>query len=569
MSAFSSAFSSAFGASPSATAANTIPAFPSAAQGRVLVSGTAADTIIGPISAAFQSGAAAAIVGFDAARKGAEQVLSNSNLTVARTVLTGNQYEPVVANRAIQGKCYFEFRVDQWTPGSDTMAVGLAPQSFGGTNDWLGHATDTLGYLAGGTVAGALMFNGANRQNVQPYGQPAVIAFAVDTVNRLLWVRAGAGNWNASGTANPATGAGGYSFAAIGATLYPCVQLNAVAASKVTASFGHGGFASAIPAGFQALEAFYALTFTGSAADTFGAFRSSAIVTTQAPPGTGWLSVFSPAFSTAFTGTLAPAADTGRAAQTIQGPRSLGVATARTPASGHGTNTMQGFASAGRGAYSLIGQSRAADVMRNFTSRANAQTSGGALAPGGGARLMTIGMAASINAAVLQPIFFIEMETRGGFVNAWTGYGSIDWDGKTWLGVGHLVGLSALNEVNQVVASGVTLTLSGVDPADIEIALAQLGRYRTCKIWFAVLGDDGLVIDDPIQVRNDRTDSVKITNDGISATIAVGVETRLIAMRSARERRYTDEDQKSDHPGDDGFKYVNSLQNETITWGRG
>ena len=83
-------------------------------------------------------------------------------------------------------------------------------------------------------------------------GQIACIA--LDLTGQLIWFRKGAaGNWNGSGTANPATGAGGYavSFVGAGVAAYALYSSNnATPTGLVTANFGDSAFAGVVPAGF-------------------------------------------------------------------------------------------------------------------------------------------------------------------------------------------------------------------------------------------------------------------------------------------------------------------------------
>jgi hypothetical protein len=80
----------------------------------------------------------------------------------------------------------------------------------------------------------------------------SLVCIAVDCSARLIWFRLGAaGNWNNSGTASPATGAGGFSITSlgIGIPLYPATWLNLLN-DQVTANFGDSAFTGAVPAGF-------------------------------------------------------------------------------------------------------------------------------------------------------------------------------------------------------------------------------------------------------------------------------------------------------------------------------
>ena len=75
---------------------------------------------------------------------------------------------------------------------------------------------------------------------------------AVDFDAKLFWARSDNGQWNGSGTANPATGTGGISFATLNpGPYYPSFDGDQPG-QKVTANFGQSAFNFLVPAGFTA-----------------------------------------------------------------------------------------------------------------------------------------------------------------------------------------------------------------------------------------------------------------------------------------------------------------------------
>jgi hypothetical protein len=79
------------------------------------------------------------------------------------------------------------------------------------------------------------------------------VGVAVDLTNQLIWFRNGQTNrWNASNTANPATGAGGISFTP-SSGLFPMgsIDVNSSGDQVVVANFGASAFAWAAPSGFS------------------------------------------------------------------------------------------------------------------------------------------------------------------------------------------------------------------------------------------------------------------------------------------------------------------------------
>ena len=184
-------------------------------------------------------------------------------------------------------------------------------------------------------------------------------------------------------------------------------------------------------------------------------------------------------------------------------------------------------------------------------------------------RDITNGMATALDRADLQPAIFFEGAFPSGMVRIWTGPGPIDWDGKTWTGVGVLLGLGALEETSDVVASGTTVSLSGVPLDLVGLAIDEARQGQAGRIWLALLTEERTVIADPVQAFSGRLDVPELQEDGQSCRITISYESRLIDLSVPRNWRYTHESQQVLHPGDRGFEHVTAIQDQEITWGRG
>jgi len=182
-------------------------------------------------------------------------------------------------------------------------------------------------------------------------------------------------------------------------------------------------------------------------------------------------------------------------------------------------------------------------------------------------RPLTAEMLAAIVATTVHPALFYEGEWSGGFVRLWTGIGPKDWDGKTFTGAGDLLGITPIEETDEVKASGVTLTLTGVRSQDIALALAEPGRNLPGKIWFALMTPEEEIIPDPRIVFRGRMDVVSIDDSVDGATIRVSYENEMITFEKPREVRYTSEEQKRLFPDDLGCDFIVSLQDANFNWG--
>jgi hypothetical protein len=88
------------------------------------------------------------------------------------------------------------------------------------------------------------------------------------------------------------------------------------------------------------------------------------------------------------------------------------------------------------------------------------------------------------------------------------------------------------------------------------------------SVTLGVFDTNNALIADPVCCFSGRMDQPTIDVTGTLATIAINCENRLVEMNVAVDRRYTDEDQQMDYPGDLGFQFVNGIQEAQIYWGR-
>ena len=146
------------------------------------------------------------------------------------------------------GKYYFEVTYN--SPLNPTWGMALASVSLSaigaaGAGTAVAGTTMLLGqFVYVGTTLQVNMGTAPVNGNV---GQ-----CAVDLGGKLVWFRLGAGNWNNSGTANPATGAGGFSISSIATgPLYACC--GGANASGFTANFGGSAFTFTPPSGYAGL----------------------------------------------------------------------------------------------------------------------------------------------------------------------------------------------------------------------------------------------------------------------------------------------------------------------------
>jgi hypothetical protein len=180
--------------------------------------------------------------------------LSGSNLVATNTGTTAtNQGANVpAASGKTAGKFYFEVTLTTVTeigvPGNYGFGVGTLASTYTAMGN-----NATTGAMV--FFSGNIWTNGSSSgSSLGLRGQGNVIGVAVDLDNRKIWfkkVDVTAGNWNGSGTADPATNTGGITIPA--GTMIPFCTFggtNGTANNVTTTNFGSSSFTGSVPSGF-------------------------------------------------------------------------------------------------------------------------------------------------------------------------------------------------------------------------------------------------------------------------------------------------------------------------------
>lgn len=183
------------------------------------------------------------------------------------------------------------------------------------------------------------------------------------------------------------------------------------------------------------------------------------------------------------------------------------------------------------------------------------------------ARDLTTAMSNAVTAPVVVAVMLFKAEYDSGDVCLWTGYGSVTFGGDMYIGVGDFGGVDNIEESMDIRASGMTVSLSGIPSSLVAIALSEPYQTRPATIFLAALNlSSGALIADPYPWSG-RMDVMSIEEGPDTAKISLTIESNLIELTRAKERRYTHEDQQIDFPGDLGLEYVAGIQEKPLNWG--
>jgi hypothetical protein len=175
--------------------------------------------------------------------KNASITLSGGNLTAASSAGSFVSLRAIASHST--GKFYRENTVVQSANPNNINAGGIA-NSTAGLSNYMGVDTNSVSIFG----AGGVFLNNVNIATVAAYGVGDVLCDAVDLGALLIWFRTNGGLWNNSGTANPATGAGGISIASLaGGPYLPSASMDTTI-DIMTANFGATAYAQSVPSGF-------------------------------------------------------------------------------------------------------------------------------------------------------------------------------------------------------------------------------------------------------------------------------------------------------------------------------
>lgn len=181
-------------------------------------------------------------------------------------------------------------------------------------------------------------------------------------------------------------------------------------------------------------------------------------------------------------------------------------------------------------------------------------------------RDMTTAAANAAEAERIIPIVMVDFDFESGHTRVHSGVSPFVFEGNTYTGLGELGKISTFDENADLQSTGIQLTLSGVDPAKLAIALDTHYQGRTVIVYIGFLSTDHQLIEDPVVLWRGRMDYMTI-NIGVEAVINITAQNPLADWDRPRERRYNSADQQARYPGDLGFEFVEQSVNEEVLWG--
>ena len=166
-----------------------------------------------------------------------------------------------------------------------------------------------------------------------------------------------------------------------------------------------------------------------------------------------------------------------------------------------------------------------------------------------------------------RAVLLASLDFPSGFVRVNSSDRAIPFQSNTYKGVGNLGAVSPIGETGELQASGLDLSLTGIDPDNINAAFEN-AQGRAGKVYLAFLDANYVLVVDPVLMFSGRIDSVTVEL-GEVGTVRVALENRLVAWERPKVRRYTNEDQQQRFSGDLFLEFVAQTVDKELLWGVG
>jgi hypothetical protein len=180
-------------------------------------------------------------------------------------------------------------------------------------------------------------------------------------------------------------------------------------------------------------------------------------------------------------------------------------------------------------------------------------------------------------AATVRPIKLVELLFSSGPVRAVdtpfdvTVQVSGESPNETFLGVGQLGSVGAVEETSELKAHSMAFTLRGIPNDLISISLAENYQGRSAKLWVGFLDAEHAVIGEPTLEFSGLMDTMDTDigtgDNGATSTVNVTAQSRLVRWDEPSGARYTNEEQVDLFPGDRGLEFVAQMVEKELVWG--
>lgn len=153
-----------------------------------------------------------------------------------------------------------------------------------------------------------------------------------------------------------------------------------------------------------------------------------------------------------------------------------------------------------------------------------------------------------------------------GTAYAWSGIGTLAWNGNSYAGVGSLGAVGDIAEGVEVRANGTTVQLSGIPTSLMTDAQSEIQTNLPATIYVGAFDQANGSLIDAYPMFKGTIDKSQFEVGGNTFSVTLNLELRMLNFQRASNRRYTSADQNRDYPDDPFFNFVELLHDQTLEW---
>jgi hypothetical protein len=162
----------------------------------------------------------------------------------------------------------------------------------------------------------------------------------------------------------------------------------------------------------------------------------------------------------------------------------------------------------------------------------------------------------------------VELALIGGTVRAWSGNGTIQWNGFDWDGTGKLGNIDKVTDSVDPADIGIVLTLNYIDDDIRNEFIVNDNQGAAATIYLALMDPSTGVVSETYALFVGFVDQVDITDAGDQGgQLKVRLASELARLNRVRFMNLSDAHQQRLFAGDKGMEFA-SRMDETVYWGR-
>lgn len=158
-----------------------------------------------------------------------------------------------------------------------------------------------------------------------------------------------------------------------------------------------------------------------------------------------------------------------------------------------------------------------------------------------------------------------EIDHPDGVVNVWTRTGTLEYDGKEWIGLGIMGRIQPGASTNSLGIKQVSFELSGVPPTSTQFLSSRV-RNREAYVWLASFRGRKIVADPLLVIWAKLDYQILAIDDNKTAKIRLIGNVGFWNIERATNKAWTHENQIADYAADTGLSLLPDLVDKESNW---